>query len=468
MPISHFSGNSNFDEGKGMKRVILILLIGAVCIGLLESIGHCAEETKTFIAFSLKAAEKCLREGNAQEKETVLHLGYLNRIVGLIVDPLSKDCILIGERDPSLPELYLEDLVVMLRSVFLYGDKEAPGVTIDMGEQNSPQMPQKVRYFGHIENTRAGLVCFKADLLMKKIGLGLEPARVEGIQRYFDLAVMEAKKRGGERTDVFSRFWYYPVITRVVTVGNGVLIDQCELAVLTETLSAYVNGEPVENLEKFYDKPSELFAQSFTDHFDQLANSWPVIRDLRSLCILAAVSRGLAKTDVQPDIHYWLYDYQLPYVETPTEVDVLRNAQEEIGLEIYGGVYLQSLSMRLKEGDLTAFSEAVLEGRPSLNALFWSVVVTSEKQIVIPNLPVDTSSAVEAYCLADYLYQAGQYDLAIAYWFEVARTYPQMGEVYYRIAQAFERKGLMSCAADYYTRALKLDPFFKAHNKRKE
>ena len=65
------------------------------------------------------------------------------------------------------------------------------------------------------------------------------------------------------------------------------------------------------------------------------------------------------------------------------------------------------------------------------------------------------------YARGDYLFKAKQYDLAIACWRQVARAYPRMGEAYYRIGLAFEHKGMLPCAADFYTKAIERDPFLE-------
>lgn len=393
----------------------------------------------------------------------IVRLGGLTKITGLVVDPVTKDCILVGEKDPALRELRLDDLVIMLRSVFLYHDADAPGVTINPHPDDPLAGPQQVVYFGHIEGTRAGYVCFRADELMKRIGLCLERSRVAGVQTYFEAAVEEARRLGRNRSEVLSRFWYYPVVSRVVNVGNGVLLDECQLAVLTEVLSAQVEGEAVRDLARFYHDPSERYARSFSDHFDELAQAWPVIQDLRGLSAMAAVTRQLTKSEVQPDLDYWLHTYEVPVVETPTEVPLQQNVDYGVQLAVYGGVRLESLSMRLKEGDVTAFSEAVLQARRTPDALMWHITVTSEGDIFAPP-PMDKlklDSAADAYVRGHHLFRGGRYDLAIACWLQVTRTYPEMGEAYHAIGRAFERKGMPACAADYYTKAMQFDPFIQ-------
>ncbi|NLH72788.1 MAG: tetratricopeptide repeat protein [Verrucomicrobia bacterium] len=440
-----------------MKANFFILAFALVGLG--TALSQESEVPKTFWSFSLRAAETRLRQGEVGDSAMLLALGHITRLTGLIVDPVSKDCLIVGERDPSLPPLHLEDLVTMLRSVFLYHDAEAPGVTIDPPEK--PNELQKVRFFGHVEGTRVGLICFEADYLMKQIGLSLVPGGVPGLRTYWDVALEEARQGGPARTEVLSRFWYFPVVARVVNVGNGVLLDRCELAVLTEVLSAKVNGQPVENLSTFYDQPGATFARSFTDNFDKLARVWPVIADLRSLSALSALGRGLAKMDVRPDLDYWLHEFRVCPVKTPTEVQVLGNTSAEAGFVVEGGVQLDALSLRLKNGDLTAFSDAVLQARPSPEALVWCVWLTPDKSICVPALAqsLHVTSATEAYARGRYLFMGRQYDRAIACWLQVARTYPDMGEIYQWIGEAFERKGLPNCAADYYTKAIRLDPF---------
>jgi tetratricopeptide (TPR) repeat protein len=224
------------------------------------------------------------------------------------------------------------------------------------------------------------------------------------------------------------------------------------------------------NVSSFTDAAGEAFATDFSDHFDELATVWPAIGDLRSLSTLAALARGLARTDARPDLRYWLNEYRVSETATPTEAEVLRNAAEDVGFEVHGGVHLQSLSVRLKQGDLTAFSEAVLRARPSGDSVSWTVTLTSQKDIFVPSGPatMEVESAAQFYARAHHLFRARQYDLAIAHWLQVARVHPDMGEVYFDIGLAFERKGMVACAAEYYSKALDLEPFLRGDGKRPE
>jgi len=228
--------------------------VGAAAMGhgwSCSAAGRAEEKDQTFHVFSLKAAQDRLRKTSIPDRELVSRLGFLNVVTGLVIEPKSRDCLLIGRRDPALPDLRLSDLVVMMRSVFLHRDTQAPGVTIEPSEDDPRHGMQQVGYFGHCESSRVGQICFKADYLMKRIGLSLESPRVEGVQTYFDLSVDEARRSGRTDTEIHSRFWFFPVVAQVVTVANGVLLDQCELEVLAEVMSATVGGKTVRSLDTF-------------------------------------------------------------------------------------------------------------------------------------------------------------------------------------------------------------------------
>lgn len=425
---------------------------------LLASVAAEGQPERTFTAFSLRTAQEILMSGSGDD-EGVRFLADITRPFGVIVDRKSGDSILLGERDPSRPALHLDDLVVALRSVFVHGGDEAPGVSIEPRGDPGVAEAQDVVYFGGLERTRFGRVCFEADYLMKRIGLGLQPVRTEGFESYFDLARAEARELGGPRSEVSSRFWFYPIVARVVTAGDGVFLDRCEIVVLTEILDARVDGLPVSEPETFAHQPAERFARSFSERLPELGQEYPILRDLENLTQLVALVQGLAKMEHQPDLSFWLDGWRPEPVTTPREVDRLSNRDVATRLVVHGGVYLQSLAVRLAEGDASAFTEVVLASRPGPRALSWSFKLTQEWQIIVRSLPgeADAGTASEYYARGDYLFQSRQYDRAIACWRQVAKIFPELPEIYYRIGRAFESKGLVSVAADYYTRALKLE-----------
>ena len=181
-----------------------------------------AQETKTFIAYSMKVAqarvEEAMRKGEDFRKKQpdLYYLGGITKPWAVVLDAENNDWILVGERDPKSSVLTLDDWVVALRARFIHPEKD-PGVTIDprpckacvksgKKEGCSHSTKQDVRFFGGIEDTHFGQVCYEADWLVKKIGLSLEKLQVKKIKSYFDLSIEQARNSGASSTKVSSRF----------------------------------------------------------------------------------------------------------------------------------------------------------------------------------------------------------------------------------------------------------------------
>ena len=424
------------------------------------------DQEKTFTAFSLKTARNMLARGEG-DLRAVRALGHITHPFGLVVDQETDDLILVGQRDPTRPALHLDDLVVALYSVFRHERKEAPGVTINArGDMRTATM-QDVIFFGGIDQSRFGQVCFEADYLMKQIGLGLEPIRSGCFQSFFDLSVEEIIHNTAQLSEVGSRFWFYPITARVVSAGDGVFLDRVQIEVLTEILYVYDQGQPVSDLKKVTHRPSKAFSDGFSACFQEMAGEYPVLKDLENLTQLTAIARGLSKMEVVPELQYWLDEYERKQVPIRPEVEVLTNVDAKVGLKVQGGVYLQSLALRLKGGDASALTDVVLATRTSPPTLTWSFTLTRDWEVIVNDLSgeVDALSASEYYARAEYLFVSGEYDLAIANWRQITRIYPEMGELYFKIGQAFEQKGMLDIAADYYTKGLQLDPFLSRNHR---
>jgi hypothetical protein len=150
------------------------------------------DETRTFVAYSMNAAQKrverALRSGEDFRNKwpDLYYLGNITKPWAVVIDNDANDWILVGEHDSSGTPLSLDDWIVALRARFFQTQNE-PGVTIDplcCEECLKEHLPhcthakeQRVRFFGGIENTHFGQVCFAADWLtskMHELGLDLE------------------------------------------------------------------------------------------------------------------------------------------------------------------------------------------------------------------------------------------------------------------------------------------------------
>jgi len=72
-------------------------------------------EVKSGATCRKREVKNSLREGHRRG----FHLCGITRIDGYVIDKENHDIILIGETDPKLPTLYLDDFVVALRNVWL-------------------------------------------------------------------------------------------------------------------------------------------------------------------------------------------------------------------------------------------------------------------------------------------------------------------------------------------------------------
>jgi len=126
------------------------------------------------------------------------------------------------------------------------------------------------------------------------------------------------------------------------------------------------------------DEIGDRYAATFSDHFDEIASRFPEVGRLHGLFEMAAVCKGIESFD-RSDLRYWIDDYPVPHVETPSEFTLLRSSKRVLTgrdaqvLEIEGGVDTRLRDLRLSAGDHLAFRDAVLQSRPTSDALVWIV-----------------------------------------------------------------------------------------------
>ncbi|MGH9427854.1 MAG: tetratricopeptide repeat protein, partial [Terriglobia bacterium] len=322
---------------------------------------------------------------------------------------------------------------------------------------------QEVRFFGGIENTHFGQVCYEADWLMKRIGLALEKLPIEKLKAYYELAQEQHRKAGWGRTTVASQFWFYPIVNRVNVLGDVVLLEKFQMGVFTEVLYAEVDGKPVADVERFEHYPSEGFSRSLTENYDAAAEAQEVLETLRGLTRLAALAKGLTQAEQKPDVDFYLKGYPMEKAETPKEKEVLRVGNKEVGLEISGGVNLMALAMRLKGGDVSALRKLVVETRLSEKALSWGFETEMEngrlKRVDLPSGMTDPSEIAPLAVQAAFLHTKKRYDAAIEAFGKVLQLSPTFAEAYNDRGLAYaEGKQRYELAFADYEKAISLNP----------
>ena len=439
-----------------------------------------AQETKTFVAYSMKVAqarvEDAMRKGEDFRKKQpdLYYLGGITKPWAVVLDTETNDWILVGERDPKSSILTLDDWVVALRARFIYPDKD-PGVTIDprrceacvksgKKEGCSHSTKQDVRFFGGIEDTHFGQICYEADWLMKKIGLSLEKLPINNLKSYFDLSTEQARNSGASSTKVSSRFWFYPIINQVNVIGDVALLENFKMGVFTEVLYAEVGGKPVADIDKFEHYPSEGFSRSFSENYDAAAQAREVLETLRGLTRLAALAKGLTQADGKPKVDFYMSGYPIGKSKTLLEVEVLKNESREGGFCVVGGVQLMALAMRLKGGDASALKELVLKGRKVAgpNPLTWGFEIQMQggklAGVVIPEGSVDYDQIVPLFQQAFFLGEKKRYDDAITLYGKIIELKPDWDWPYNNRGNAYKRKGEYDRAISDFNEALEINP----------
>ena len=436
-------------------------------------------ETKTFIAYSMKVAqarvEEAMRKGEDFRKKQpdLFYLGGITKPWAVVLDTENNDWILVGERDPKSSILTLDDWVVALRARFIYPDKD-PGVTIDprpcetclksgKKEGCSHYTKLNVRFFGGVEDTHFGQVCFEADWLMKKIGLSLEKLPINNLKSYFDLCTEQIRNSGSGISSVGSRFWFYPIVNQVNVIGDVALLEQFKMGVFTEVLYAEVDGKPVADVDKFDHYPSEGFSRSFSENYDAAAQARNVLETLRGMTRLAALAKGLTRLDSQPKVDFYMSGYPIVKSKTLQEVEVLKNESSDLGFKVIGGVELMALAMRWKGGDLSALKELVLKGRKAAwaKALAWSFEIQMLNGrlagVVIPKGSVDYDQIVPLFWHALFLQEKKHHDDAITLYENIIKLKPDCDWLYNNRGINYAAKSRYDLAITDFNKALEIN-----------
>ena len=241
------------------------------CRGLLATILFAGMGTGApaveLTAFSLRVAEQRLR-ASAPGDAMLIELGGITRLAALVVDRETGDVIVVGQADASQPKATLDDLVVALRAPLLHA--ELPLVSIERTADTARTREQVVRYEGGIADTQLGKDFLEADVILKRLALGLESPPVP-LTSYFALKIQALLDRfsKGERNSsgvVQSRFWFIADDPPLVGYAEDIVaVRRIQLVVRTEVLGAAIKGQPVLDPREVHDQLGNRFAEDETD-----------------------------------------------------------------------------------------------------------------------------------------------------------------------------------------------------------
>jgi tetratricopeptide (TPR) repeat protein len=339
------------------------------------------------IAYSLKAAQARLlafagtSDWRRRDPE-LFTLAGITRPEGVVVDQAGGDVILIGHAEEGDAPLTLDDFVVALRARWI--DGKWPVVSIDPvpGKATRKGDPQIVHFEGGIQNTQFGADLLDADHRLKRMALGMLVTGVPGLASEFERRL--ERDRSGTTTQaeqIGGRFWFEPVQDRVIVRDGVVQLGPMTVSVFTELLSATVGGHKLDP-KSYHDEVSDAFAKDISSRFNDVARAHPSVARVRGLNGIVAVVAGLERVDDdKPFLDYWLQQYAVRTVKTPSTVTVLQrieqvsNGSTGYRLSIEGGVELQAIAVALQSGDVSALRRAVLIARPEPAAVSWRLII---------------------------------------------------------------------------------------------
>jgi hypothetical protein len=315
--------------------------------------------------------------------ETMQVLAGLQRIRYVFVYPETGDLVLAGpagdwktdaedrvvSADGGQPVVRLDDLVVVFRHVVASGDGQFGCLIVPRQEglqrlrafidesSKAPLKPgqrpawlaqlrsslgrQDIEVYGLDPRTRAARVMVEADYRMKLVGMGLEPG-VPGVESY--LASIELGPGQSPPPMGVLRWWFTLDYDALLTGAGGqaFAIRGQGVRVLSENELLTRQGQRVHTGTS--DVLNKRFADSFTAHFEALAQKYPVYAELRNLFDLALVAALVDEQDLAGRVGWHLTcfgpggGYPVASGEAPREVETVINHRVIGGVNVVAGV----------------------------------------------------------------------------------------------------------------------------------
>ncbi len=390
------------------------------------------------LAVSLRVLQQrlkvCLQEDSCSQA-ALLQLAGLRRIIGYVVDEANHDLILVGEKDDSLPPLYLEDFIIALKNTWMqYAQLKGntyyysnPGCSIDpdpriinrlqttgqhiLGSSSQSdiertiqqwhetcQSPQNVRVLGIPFDTRFAWVMVKADYDMKRLVDGSDSLGTSGFVSLTDMTLETAKKDIVQGRSIsiplssMNRFWFYPGENRYLEDQGVITIEQSPVVLLTEEEYLGKKGKIVG--KGHADQLAQEFVEDFTANYAELAKQRPIYTELENLFRFVALAKIMkykdAVSDAGIDLDYLLESVQIHQTRVARQLPGRSNVKgfehkqefangyriNRLWLPSCGGVGIEiTFSQRnfLKDtsGRLAELKAMVLKARPTPDALVW-------------------------------------------------------------------------------------------------
>ncbi|MCH2123337.1 MAG: DUF1598 domain-containing protein [Pirellulaceae bacterium] len=388
-------------------------LVDLEAVAVAQGVGGAIQNESALRKVSLTRLEQAVQKLAAKGKpptEAMRVLAGMYEVKYIFVYPGSRDLVLAGpagawHRDPfnrvvnmgnQFPVLQLDDFVVLLRNAYTTGGRLGCSITprrkalarLNAFLEASSAQPlkpqdrsewleecrsrlgrQDIEIFGIDARTRVAQVLVEADYHMKLIGMGLEPS-VLGVTSY-----LGAVKQHGSVPESMSvlRWWFALNYSGLWTTPdkNAFAWRGPGAKVLSENEIVTARGERKQT--EMVDALTVEFATSFTKHFLELSQKYPVYSDLRNIFDLALATGIMRSHDLPTQVDWQMSHFRDPnkYHVTcgvpPREVDsvishMFLNDQEMVvgvsgGVLIDTGQFLTEALFRESNAEVNLFSE---------------------------------------------------------------------------------------------------------------
>jgi hypothetical protein len=231
-----------------------------------------------------------------------------------------------GKNARIAPEAYRKFITALW---CVYYSEQDPGISIDPIAPNIEK--HLVRYIGRVVNTDLGRVMREADYLMKKWAVGTEKPDYPGFQSVDALMARIGRTRSG----VSRRFWFVPEDMSFTRADDLLLFDSGRMRVKTEYVDQTANRGSAPS--------DQAFAGFFTEHYNALAEKYPVYKELFEYAQLVSLAKYLKQHGVP--LHWFLVanKHLVLTEDSPGTVDQLAKGSEYFSnMTLKGGVDLKT------------------------------------------------------------------------------------------------------------------------------
>jgi hypothetical protein len=323
-----------------------------------------------------KELAKKLAEGRSVP-ETMQHLAGITQVRYVFVYPDTQEVVIAGPaegwkydatgravaRESGRPSLFLDDLVTVLRTFSPRGAGyfNCQILPREEGLRRIQQFVQDSTSRGPIDASQVGAwtkrlqqelglqdvdingvpvesriaqVIFEADYRLKLIGIGKLHAG-HGIPSYFDIL----PKVGAVKTQKMDALrWWLSMKYDAVTHSPDRNVFQIEgSAVLCQSENEKISAQGQRVHTGTSEAANKIFAESFTDHYSELAADDPVFADLQNIFDLSLVAALLSDNRVPDRVGWDLGVFAAGGAYQPTTFQPPKTIQSVVNHRVYNG-----------------------------------------------------------------------------------------------------------------------------------